>query len=208
VDSNETNGPARIYDRVAPIYDLYSGPMEWMGGARRRGRLLGRAEGEVLEVGVGTGLNLGYYPPGVHVTGIDISPRMLARARARAEDADVDVVLEVADVEHLPYDDDRFDTATATCVFCSVADPVQGLRELARVTGPDGRVLLLEHVRPRNRLLGVLADLVSPLTRRLFGPDVNRRTERNVEAAGLEIVSLHRQGVWREIEARTRAAPA
>lgn len=205
MDSDDTSGPARIYDRVAPIYDLYSGPMEWMGGARRRGRLLGKAEGKVIEAGVGTGLNLEHYPPGVHITGIDISPRMLARARPRAEDADADVVLDVADIEHLPYDDDRFDTATATCVFCSVADPVQGLRELARVTKPDGRVLLLEHVRPRNRLLGVLADLISPLTRRLFGPEVNRQTERNVEAAGLEIVSVRREGVWREIEARTRA---
>lgn len=205
MDSDDTSGPARIYDRVAPIYDLYSGPMEWMGGARRRGRLLGKAEGKVIEAGVGTGLNLEHYPPGVHITGIDISPRMLARARPRAEDADADVVLDVADIEHLPYDNDRFDTATATCVFCSVADPVQGLRELARVTKPDGRVLLLEHVRPRNRLLGVLADLISPLTRRLFGPEVNRQTERNVEAAGLEIVSVRREGVWREIEARTRA---
>ncbi len=195
-------GPASIYDRVAPIYDLYSGPMELMGGTRRRRRMLARAAGEVLEAGVGTGLNLGHYPGGVHVTGIDISPRMLARARRRAEAADIDVTLDVADVEDLPYDDDRFDTATASCVFCSVSDPVQGLRELARVTKPDGRVLLLEHVRPRNRLLGALADLLSPLTRRLFGPEINRHTERNVEAAGLEIVSVRREGVWREIEAR------
>lgn len=202
--SDRGTGPARIYDRVAPIYDLYSGPMEWMGGARRRRRLLGNATGEVLETGVGTGLNLEHYPRGVRVTGIDISSRMLARARRRAERAGLDVTLAVADVEDLPYDDDRFDTATATCVFCSVADPVQGLRELARVIKSDGRVLLLEHVRPRNRLLGVLADLVSPLTRRLFGPEVNRRTERNVEAAGLEIVSVQREGVWREIEARPR----
>lgn len=202
--SDRGTGPARIYDRVAPIYDLYSGPMEWMGGARRRRRLLRNATGEVLEAGVGTGLNLEHYPRGVRVTGIDISSRMLSRAQRRAERAGLDVTLAVADVEGLPYDDDRFDTATATCVFCSVADPVQGLRELARVIESDGRVLLLEHVRPRNRLLGFLADLVSPLTRRLFGPEVNRRTERNVESAGLEIVSVQREGVWREIEARPR----
>ena len=200
--NDRSTGPAHVYDRVAPVYDLYSGPMEWMGGARRRRRLLQQAEGEVLEAGVGTGLNLEHYPEGVRVTGVDISPRMLARARRRAADAATDVTLDVADVERLPYDDDRFDTATATCVFCSVADPVQGLRELARVTKPDGRVLLLEHVRPRNPVLGWLADLISPLTSRLFGPEVNRRTERNVEAAGLEIVTVRREGVWREIEAR------
>jgi len=202
VASDRGTGPGRVYDRVAPVYDLYSGPMEWMGGARRRRRLLAQAEGEVLEAGVGTGLNLVHYPDGVHVTGIDISPRMLARARRRANNAAADVAFDVADVERLPYDDDRFDTSTATCVFCSVADPVQGLRELARVTKPGGRVLLVEHVRPRSRALGVLADLVSPLTRRLLGPEVNRRTERNVEDAGLEIVSVRREGVWREIRAR------
>jgi ubiquinone/menaquinone biosynthesis C-methylase UbiE len=156
----------------------------------------------VLEVGVGTGMNLEHYPAEVRVTGIDVSPRMLDRARPRAEAAEADVELLVADVEDLPYADDTFDTATAACVFCSVADPVQGLRELARVTRPDGRVLLLEHVRPRNRVLGFLADLISPLTRLLFGPYVNRRTERNVAAAGLEIVDVRRQGVWREIQAR------
>ena len=197
-------GPQRTYDRVAPIYDLYSGPMELLGGSRRRRRLLGRATGDVLEAGIGTGLNLAHYPRGVRVTGIDVSPRMLARARRRAQEVDLEVVLDVADVEDLPFDDDRFDTATATCVFCSVSDPVGGLRELARVAKPDGRVLLLEHVRPENRLLGMLADLASPVTRRLIGPELNRPTERNAEAAGLEIVSVRREGVWREIEARPR----
>lgn len=199
---NEASDPVPIYDRVAPVYDLYSGPMEWLGGARRRRRLYEQASGDVLEVGVGTGLNLEHYPAEVHVTATDVSQRMLERARARAAVAPAEVDLEVADVEDLPYADDSFDTAAATCVFCSVADPVQGLQELARVTRPDGRVLLLEHVRPRNRVLGFLADLISPLTRRLFGPYVNRRTERNIAAAGLDIVEVRREGVWREIQAR------
>ncbi len=198
---------ARTYDRVAPVYDLYSSPMEWLGGARRRRRLLRHAQGHVLEVGIGTGLNLEHYPAGVEITGIDVSPRMLVRARRRAADVRVDVDLEVADVEQLPFDDDRFETVTATCVFCSVADPVGGLRELARVVRPHGRVLLLEHVRPCNPALARLADLISPATRRLIGPEVNRRTERNVEAAGLEIVDVRRDGVWREIRARPRVEP-
>ena len=200
--ARDGNSSRRVYDRIAGIYDLYSAPMEWMGGARRRRRVFSGAHGEVLEVGVGTGSNLEYYSEGVQVTGIDISPRMLERARGRAEASPAAVTLEVADVEQLPFDDDRFDMATASCVFCSVADPVQGLRELGRVVRPQGRVLLLEHVRPRNRLLGLLADLISPLTRRLFGPEVNRRTVRNVESAGLELVSVRRQGIWRMIEAR------
>lgn len=199
IDSGE---PRRIYDRVARVYDLYSAPMEWMGGRRRRQRLFSEARGAVLEVGVGTGQNLAYYPEGVQLIGIDISPGMLARAQRRAVASPADVTLLTADVEQLPFEDDRFDMASATCVFCSVADPVRGLRELRRVVAPEGRVLLLEHVRPRTAVLGLLADLVSPLTRRLFGPDINRRTEGHVKAAGLEFVSVRREGIWREIQAR------
>ena len=111
-----------------------------------------------------------------------------------------------ADVQDLPSDDDTIDTVVGTCVFCSVADPVQGLRELGRVVRPDGRVLLLEHVRPTNRFLGRIADAVSALTRRIFGFRTNRRTEENVTAAGLEILEVARNGVWRQIVARPQRA--
>lgn len=145
---------ARVYDRVAPLYDLYTSPMERMGGLEARRRLLARARGRVLEVGVGTGLGLEHYPPGVELTGLDISPRMLQRARRRAERLGRQVELVQGDAEHLDFPDDSFDTVTATCVFCSVADPVRGLRELRRVVRPDGQVLLYEHVRPRGPVMG------------------------------------------------------
>ena len=195
----------RRYDRSSRIYDFYDKPMDVLGGvARRRLRLLGRARGRVLEVGVGTGRNLGTYPDGIELTGIDASKGMLGRARHRAADLKLadDVSLDLADVQDLPYPDDSFDTATATCVFCSVADPVRGLEEVRRVVRPDGQVLLLEHVRPRNAFLGWLFDLLSPLIRRILGPSINRRTEDNVLAAGLEIVEVHRKGIWREMIAR------
>lgn len=196
---------AVVYDRVAGLYDLYTGPMEAFGARQARQRLLGRASGRVLELGIGTGLNLPHYPSGVDLTGVDISPRMLDRARRRADRLSIAVALDVADIECLPYEDGSFDTVTAACVFCSVDDPVRGLREAARVLRPAGQVLLYEHVRPSNRVLGKLTDILSPLTRRLFGPELNRRTEENVTAAGLHIVELHRHGIWREIIA-TRAA--
>lgn len=192
----------RRYDRVAGLYDLYNGPMEWFGMAARRRRLLSRASGRVLEAGVGTGRNLEHYPADTSLVAIDVSPRMLRRARRRAARLDRDVPLEQADVQHLPFADATFDTAVATCLFCSVPDPVRGLAELLRVVKSEGRVLLLEHVRPRGRVLGALADRLSPLTRRLFGFDLNRRTEENVGAAGLEMIEVRRRGIWREIVAR------
>lgn len=201
------SAPRRIYDRVAPIYDWYDTPMDFLGGRARRRRLLRRARGNVLEVGVGTGRNLEFYPEGVRMTAIDVSGRMLERARRRAGRLGRRVRLQQADVEALPFPDASFDTVAASCVFCSVADPVAGLRELGRVVRPDGQVLLLEHVRPRNALLGKLFDWLSPLTRRAFGPEINRRTEENVLAAGLRIEQVRREGIWREIVARRERLP-
>jgi ubiquinone/menaquinone biosynthesis C-methylase UbiE len=193
---------ARVYDRIASIYDLMEAPMEWMGGRSRRKRVIAGARGDVLEIGVGTGANLEHYPEDVALTGIDISEKMLDRARERAASLGRETRLELADVELLPYPDDAFDTVTATCVFCSVDNPVQGLREVRRVVRPDGEVRLLEHVRPRNPLLGKLFDLLTPVTRRLIGPAINRRTEENLAAAGLRIEEARRDGIWREIVAR------
>lgn len=199
---NDRRSPvARVYDRVARVYDLYDAPMDWMGGRRRRARVLAAAKGKVLEVGIGTGRNLAHYPPVVHLTGVDLSAGMLSRAKARVRGGPLHAELVQGDAQAMPFPDAAFDTVTATCVFCSVADPIAGLREVRRVVRPDGRVLLLEHVRPRTRLLGLLFDLLSPVTRRLFGPSINRRTEANVTAAGLTIVDVRRQGIWREITA-------
>ncbi len=202
----EQRDVTRRYDRMARFYDIYDAPMEWMGTRRRRRGLVAQIMGRVLEAGVGTGKNIPYYPEDVEVTGIDVSPKMLARAEERARALGREVTLELADVTDLSYPDGSFDTTVATSVFCSVADPVAGLRELGRVTKPNGRILLLEHVRPRSRVGGWLADVATILTRRIFGFNVNRRTEENVNAAGLVLTDVEREGIWRTIVAVAPAA--
>ncbi|MGD2127179.1 MAG: methyltransferase domain-containing protein, partial [Desulfobacteraceae bacterium] len=80
-----------------------------------------------------------------------------------------------------------FDTILATFVFCSVPDPVVGLKELRRVCKPGGRLLLLEHMRPENPVLGLLFDMINPLVVRIMGANINRRTMENIRMAGWQI---------------------
>jgi len=196
-----------VYDRIAPVYDWIEAPMERMGGAARRARVVGGARGHVLELGVGTGRNFTLYSDAVRVTGIDISARMLERAGEQAVKSLAPITLSQADAQALPFPDASFDSVVATCVFCSVVDPAAGLAEVRRVVKPNGEVRLLEHVRPESPLLGKLFDVLSPLTRRLIGPEINRRTEENVRNAGLKILAVRREGIWREIVARSDEFP-
>jgi ubiquinone/menaquinone biosynthesis C-methylase UbiE len=188
IDNQETTRTEARYDRVAPIYDLMEMLPEQQFRSWRE-RLWARVpEGRVLEVGVGTGKNFPYHPPGVEVVGIDISQRMLQRAQQRAEELGKTLELHQMDAQRLDFPDDTFDAAVATFVFCSVPDAVQGLRELGRVVKPEGRIFLLEHVRINEpEVIGRLMDLVDPLVLRLMGPHINRRTEQNVRRAGLQV---------------------
>ncbi len=190
--SDPTEGKERTrrrYDRLAWVYDLLEAPLERGRFSRWRSRLKERIIGEnALEVGVGTGKNLPYYPQGVKMTAIDISPRMLARARRRAASLGIEVELREMDVQALEFEDATFHTVFATFVFCSVPDPIVGLRELRRVCRPQGRLLLLEHMRPENPLLGLIFDLLNPVVVRMMGANINRRTMSNIRQAGWKIV--------------------
>jgi len=183
---NMTETIKRRYDRTALYYDW----MDRMISDEFRRKALNLAKGKVLEVGVGTGKNLPYYPKGCQVTGIDFSSGMLARAKKKVHLAQVPVTLLEMDAQEMDFPDDTFDTIVATCVFCSVPDPVKGLEEVRRVCKPDGQIILLEHVRSEHPILGALMDLLNPVTLHLVGSNINRRTVDNIRKAGIKPASI------------------
>ena len=186
--TRETAKTAARYNRIASIYDLMEVFPERRFAPMRQKLWSQIPDGEVLEVGVGTGKNFPYHPPEIKVTGIDLSDGMLEHARRRAEKLGKSIELKQMDAQHLDFPDNSFDAAVATFVFCSVPDAVRGLRELGRVVRPEGRIFLLEHVRiNRPEAVGKVMDLLDPLVVRLMGPHINRRTEENVRQAGLKV---------------------
>jgi phosphatidylethanolamine/phosphatidyl-N-methylethanolamine N-methyltransferase len=210
VDDKATTQTQSRYNRLAPVYDLMEAIVERFALRRWRGRLWPQINGNrILEVGVGTGKNIPYYPMGVQVTAVDLSDKMLERAQRRLQELDIEADLCLMDAQRLAFPDAAFDTVVGTFVFCSVPDPVLGLRELGRVVKPGGQILLLEHVRVNKPLVGTLMDLLDPLVLRLMGPHINRRTAENVEKAGLEIErveELASGGLVKLIIARPRLA--
>ena len=194
IDEKETALTQARYQRIAPFYDAIEVLAEWRY-AGWRPRLWSMVEGpKVLEVGVGTGKNMPYYPTNIDITAIDLAPGMLARAKKQAAGLNLDVNLRLGDVQSLDFPDDTFDEAIATFVFCSVPDPVLGFNEIARVLKPNGRLLLLEHVRSANPVVGALMDLLDPIMVRLMGPHINRRTVANIQQSQLQVERVEDMG--------------
>ncbi|MEN6622532.1 MAG: class I SAM-dependent methyltransferase [Smithella sp.] len=187
------------YNFIAPFYDHMEFFSEKVFKDWRR-KLLAHAKGRIFEAGVGTGKNFPYYPKNADVTGIDIADKMLPLAKRRAASLGLDIKLMEGDVQSLSFPDNSFDTAVATFVFCSVPDPVSGLKELRRVVKPEGQILLLEHVRIDRPVIGFLMDVLNPLFAYLLGPNINRRTVENVKKAGLLIQNIEHLGPMQMIK--------
>ena len=175
----------KAYNRIAPYYDAMEWFMELTLFDRLREILWQKVEGEsILEIGVGTGKNLSYYPSGKKITAIDFSDQMLEQAKYKTKKLHFPVDLRLMDVQELDFADSSFDTVIATFVFCSVSDPVQGLKEILRVCKPGGQVLLLEHVLSSKPLLTAIMNFLNPLAVSIFGANINRRTVETVENSG------------------------
>jgi len=175
------------YQRLSPMYDRMEGMAEKRYHPWRK-RLWSLVDGaNILEVGVGNGKNMAYYPTDAQITAIDLTPGMLERARKRAIELSLHVDLCLGDVQALDFPNSSFDTVVATFVFCSAPDPVLGLEQIKRVLKPGGKVFLLEHMRSTNPLIGFAMDILNPLVVRIMGANINRRTVDNVRQSGLEI---------------------
>lgn len=190
-----------IFDDVSSVYDRGMQPLERLIFRRLRRRIFPLLRGDVLELGVGTGVNLPLYEPETRVIGCDASGEMLAWASRRHPRAPVTLIQ--ADAQRLPFTDGSFDVVTASLVFCSVADPTQGLAESRRVLRPGGRLVLLEHTRGSG--LGAwLVDALHPLWHTWSREcHLNRETTRAVAEAGFKVkyVERHALGIVRVIEA-------
>lgn len=206
VDDPATALAQARYQRIAPFYDHVVSMLGQRVQAWRRMQWQLVKGARVLEIGIGTGKNVEFWPAGKKITAIDLTPGMLEIARRRVEQFERDDDLRLGDVQSLEFASKTFDTVVATFVFCSVPDPVQGFREVGRVLRPGGQVLLLEHVRIDRPVIGALMDLLAPLFVRFDGANINRRTVENVIKAGLHIEKvedLDRMGMFKFIVARS-----
>jgi phosphatidylethanolamine/phosphatidyl-N-methylethanolamine N-methyltransferase len=158
----------RAYKLYAPAYDLV---FDWIFHPGREAaiRALGIEPGHhVLEVGIGTGLNLPIYPARCRLTGIDLSEEMLRKAYDKvAELGLTNVSLRAMDATVMEFDDNEFDSSVATYTISAVPDPVSVLREMRRVVKPGGSIVVLNHFRSERRVVGRIEDLVAPVCTRL-----------------------------------------
>ena len=154
-----------VYDKLAKVYDLIFGPTLHPGRIRAIQRMDIQPGERVLEVGVGTGINLSLYPKQATVTGIDFSSSMLEKARERAARKGLgNMRLLQMDAADLKFADGSFDIVYAPYLISVVPDPVKVAREMRRVCRPGGRIIILNHFLSPGRLLSRAERLISPFT--------------------------------------------
>lgn len=200
----ETAKTRRVWEKAAPTYD------DKMAGFERgfigdgRAWVASRARGRTLEVAMGTGLELPHYPVDATVTGIDLSPAMMAQAKRRAAALGRDVTFVVGDAQALPFDDASFDSVVCALGLCSFPDPTGAIAEMRRVLVSGGRLLLLDHIRSSWPPVVAGQWLVERITIPVAGEHFTRRQLPLVRAAGFEVVETERTkaGTIERIHAR------
>jgi ubiquinone/menaquinone biosynthesis C-methylase UbiE len=204
----ETERVRRYYERIAHRYDEYVGYFERLLVGDGRRWVCSQAVGDVLELAIGSGRNLPYYPSEVRLTGVDLTPAMIELARLRANALGRKVHLRVGDAQALDLPDAQFDTVVATLALSSIPDERQALAEARRVLRSGGRLLLLEHVRSPHLPVRLLQRLLDPLFVHCYGDHLLREPLDHLAAVGFVVDRVERSkgGVIERLVARTPTA--
>ena len=192
------------YNRYARWYDILEKIPELLGINRIRKNLFREASGDVLEVAAGTGNNLRHYPKDCKITLIDLSRAMLKIASQKARSQRLEISVQEMDAERLEFPDNAFDTVVDSLSLCTLTQPVQALREMARVCKPKGRILLLEHGRSNKQGLARWQYKKADKHAKRFGCKWNRNILGLVGEANLEVASCKQYcfGVFHAIEVK------
>jgi len=204
---SETERVLRLYEKEAPKYDRQMRFFEWLLFGSGREWVCSQAEGEVLEIAVGTGRNLPYYPDGVRLSGVELSPAMLEIARTRAREVGREIDLRVGDAQALEFPDESFDSVVCTLSLCTIPDDRAAVAEVRRVLRPGGRFLLLEHVRSPLLPIRTAERLLEPLMLRFEADHLTREPLEHLRAEGFTIERLERSklGIVERVAARKPA---
>jgi ubiquinone/menaquinone biosynthesis C-methylase UbiE len=182
----------RYWDKHSGSYDKQMGFFDRHVFGDSRTWACGQATGNVLEVAVGTGLNLEAYPDDITLTGIDWSDAMLDIARDRSSQLGRTATLQQPDAHELPFDDASFDTVVCTFGLCAIPDHIRAITEMTRVLRPGGRLILVDHIESTSRVVRAVQRFLEIFTVPLGGEHFLRRPMNQVRAAGLEIDKVDR----------------
>jgi ubiquinone/menaquinone biosynthesis C-methylase UbiE len=191
----------RSWAKQAPRYDKSIGFFERrVFGRSHRPWACARASGEVLEVAIGTGLNLPHYPEGVRLTGLDLSAEMLEIARKRAANLGREIELREGDAHALPFGNESFVVVVCTYSLCNIPDAAQAVTEMKRVLRPGGKLVLVDHIRSPVKPVFLLQKTIEFFSRRLEGEHMTRRPLDQVKASGFDVMERDRLGAGGIVE--------
>ena len=193
--ANETERIRELYEKEAPRYDRSMKFFDRVLFKDARSWVCSKAEGQTLEIAVGTAMNLPHYPSDVQLTGIELSPAMLTLAKQRAAELGREVDFQVGDATALQFADHSFDTVVCTFALCTIPDDAAAVAEVRRVLRPGGRFLLAEHVRSPKRFIRRGQQLIDPLSVRFQGDHLVREPLEHLQAQGFEVEQLERYGL-------------
>ncbi len=175
------------YSRIAKLFDKIERNMPMKSIKENAVQML---NGKILEVGIGSGASLEYYPKDADVTGIDFSIGMLELAKKKSKLLDIkNITLLDMDIENMSFEDETFDSVFSSCVFCTVPNPEKGIAEVYRVLKPGGKAVFIEHMRSENEIINLALRFLNIFTKLILGTSLIRETEKTIRNTGFSKVT-------------------